>query len=209
MIQATHTETSPTDAPPAAPPKVSPIPTDAECLELWDAFHMLENIRTHSLMVALVATELTLRAEEAGMEVNVHEVRASALLHDLAKTYTISHGGNHSQLGGAWVQELTGNPAIAQGVVHHVHWPFDLDLAAHFLPLVIIYSDKRVKHNRLVALDERFVDLEERYGSTEYIRQRIRQSFEQARAIERALSQTLGLDINEHSFDRRGLVERT
>lgn len=192
--------------PATAPPSVSFVPTDEECLCLWDAFGMLPNVRAHSLLVACLATSLAELAREAGLPVEVTAVRAAALLHDLAKTYTIRHGGNHCQLGGAWVQALTGNASLAQGVVHHVSWPGELDLRTHFLPLAIIYSDKRVKHNQIVTLETRFDDLLVRYGQTEYIRSRINQSFQQAAAIERALATTLGITLHERTFGCRGLV---
>jgi len=197
--------------PPPVPPgadvaKVSFAPTDEECRALWDRYEMLPHIRDHSLAVACVAGFIAQKALEAGLPVNPAEVRASAMLHDLAKTYTIHYGGNHCQLGGAWVQELTGNPAIAQGVTHHVHWPGEIDVHQHFLPLTVIYSDKRVKHNRIVSLEERFTDLLERYGTTEYIRERIARSFNQARDIELALSQAIGVDLHAHSFDCGGVV---
>jgi len=193
--------------PPAETPRVSFVPTDAECRRLWDAFDMLPNIRDHSELVACVATALAQAAARAGLAVNVAEVRAAAPLHDLAKTYTIRHGGNHCQLGGAWVQELTGNPALAQGVVCHVSWPRTLDLRANFLPLTLIYSDKRVKHNQIVTLETRFDDLLVRYGKTDFIRARIRASFQQAEAIERALAETLGIDIHESTFGCGRLVK--
>lgn len=196
-----------TGCPDADPPAVSFVPTDKECLELWDAYGMLPNVRSHSHLVACVATALAEGAREKGLSVDVAAVRAAALLHDLAKTYTIRHGGNHCQLGGAWVQELTGNAALAQGVVYHVSWPGALDIRAHFLPLTLIYSDKRVKHNQIVTLEARFDDLLVRYGKTDYIRSRIRKSFHQAEAIERALAATLGMDLHECTFGCRGLVE--
>lgn len=199
-------EIPPPILPGADAPGVSFIPTEEECRALWEHFEMLPHIRDHSLAVACVAVFLAKRALEAGLGVNVGEVRAAALLHDLAKTYTIHYGGNHCQLGGAWVQELTGNPAVAQGVTHHVHWPGEIDVTRNFLPLAVIYSDKRVKHNRVVTLDERFSDLMERYGTTEHIRERIGRSFNQAREIERALSQAIGVDLHAHSFDCGGLV---
>jgi putative nucleotidyltransferase with HDIG domain len=195
-----------TGFPAGDPPPVSFVPTDEECLTLWDAYGMLPNVRAHSLLVACVATALAELARDAGVPVAVAEVRAAALLHDLAKTYTIRHGGNHCQLGGAWVQALTGNPAVAQGVVYHVSWPGELDIRAHFLPLALIYSDKRVKHNQIVSLETRFDDLLVRYGKTEYIRSRINQSFQQAEAIERALATTLGVTLHERTFGCRGLV---
>jgi putative nucleotidyltransferase with HDIG domain len=188
-------------------PRVSPVPTDAECRLLWDAYGMLPNIRAHSELVACVATALAELARQAGLTVQVAEVRAAALLHDLAKTYTISHGGNHCQLGAAWVQEATGNPALAQGVLCHVSWPHPIDLRADFLPLTLIYSDKRVKHNQIVTLESRSDDLLVRYGATDYIRTRIRESFQQAEAIERALAETVGLDIHESTFGCGRLVK--
>lgn len=188
-------------------PKVSSVPTDAECRMLWDAFGMLPNIKEHSEVVACLATALAREAVRAGLAVDVATVRASALLHDLAKTYTIRHGGNHCQLGGAWVQELTGNPVLAQGVACHVNWTQPIDLRSHFLPLTLIYSDKRVKHNQIVTLETRFDDLLVRYGKTAYIRERIGESFQQAAAIERALAQTLGMNLHESTFGCGRLVE--
>ncbi len=194
------------------PPQVNPAgfpaaPSDMRCLQLWDQFDMLPHIREHSLAVAQVATHLALAAKAKGLPVDVQLVRASALLHDIAKTYTIRHGGNHSQLGGAWMQEILGNPQVAMGIIHHVHWPWAVDTQRHFLPMAIIYADKRVMHNRIVALDERFDDLYARYGTTEYIRQRLAESLEQSREIENALSKTLGKPLHEDSFNSRGLVE--
>lgn len=188
-------------------PPVDAVPSDAQCRLLWDAYGMLPNIRAHSELVACLATALAELARAAGLSVDVAEVRAAALLHDLAKTYTIRHGGNHCQLGAAWVQEITGNPALAQGVLCHVHWPREIDLAVDFLPLALIYSDKRVKHNQIVTLEARFDDLLVRYGTTDYIRGRIRESFQQAEAIERALAATLGVNIHENTFGCGRLVE--
>ena len=193
--------------PGAGAPEVFFVPTREQCLALWDAYGMLPNIRAHSLAVACIAETLAVLAASAGLPVDVGAVRAAALLHDLAKTYTIRHGGNHSQLGGAWVQELTGNAALSQGIIHHVHWPFAVDIRSHFLPLSIIYSDKRVKHNRVVSLSERFEDLLNRYGATEDIRQRIGRSFDQAREIEDALIQTLGFKPDADIAHCRRLVE--
>lgn len=188
------------------PPAVSAIPDDTQCLRLWDAFGMLPNIRAHSELVGHMATSLAECAHEVGLAVDVAAVRAAALLHDLAKTYTIRYGGNHCQLGGAWIEELTGNPALAQGVIFHVAWPGELDIRKHFLPLVLIYSDKRVKHNQIVPLESRFDDLLVRYGKTEQIRARILESFQQAEAIERALTATLGIKLHECTFGCRRLV---
>ncbi len=168
---------------------------------------MLEHIRVHSWLVAGVATILAELARDRGMGLNVQAVRASALLHDLGKTYTVQFGGNHSQLGSSWVIQATRNPAVAQGVMHHVHWPGPLDLEAHFLPLAIIYADKRVKHESVVSLKDRFVDLVDRYGVNQDLIARIQRSFQQGKDIEKLLNTRLEVDLDAYPFDRRGLVQ--
>ncbi|MGE4553631.1 MAG: phosphohydrolase, partial [Desulfovibrionaceae bacterium] len=149
---------------------------------------------------------VTRRAVERGVDAHWRTARASALLHDLAKTYTIRYGGNHSQLGAAWAMELTGNPLLCMGIVHHVYWPFDLDAAAQLVPLSVIYGDKRVTHDHIVGLDQRFDDLIERYGATETIRARILVTHEQAVDIENQLSELIQEDLHACAFDCGRLV---
>lgn len=190
------------------------IPSDGECRVWWDEFGMLEHIKVHSELVAGVATTLAEMAADRGLgnpdslprDDFVQSVRAAALLHDLGKTWSIAHGGNHSQLGAAWVMELTRNPRIAQGVVHHVHWPGEVDAQRYFLPLAVIYADKRVKHDRIVGINERFEDLYARYGHTDRSRALIRRSHDQGKELERLFSIILGEEIHEYPFDRRRLV---
>ncbi len=190
------------------------IPSDDECRKWWNLYGMLDHIKDHSELVADVSTTLAVLAARQGLgdpdglgqDDFVQSVRAAGLLHDLGKTYSIRHGGNHSQIGAAWVMDLIRSPRIAQGVVHHVYWPGPLDLDRHFLPLAIIYADKRVKHDAIVGMEERFADLFERYGQTERSREWITRSFNQGRELERLLSTFLGEDIHEYPFDRRGMV---
>lgn len=47
---------------------------------------------------------------------------AAGLLHDIAKTYTIKHGGDHAMLGATFVRESTGNPYLAHAVYAHIAW---------------------------------------------------------------------------------------
>ncbi len=177
------------------------IPDDEECFALWDRFEMFDNVRKHSMTVAEVATCVAQRGMEKGFDVNVPLVRASALLHDLAKTYSIKFGGNHSQLGGAWAQELTGNPVLAAGVTHHVYWPFAIDLDKYFHQLTVLYADKRVRHDQIVGVEPRFDDLIVRYGITDLIARRIQITKEQALKVEQAFDAALGIILNECTFD--------
>jgi len=182
------------------------VPDDRQCAEHWAHFSMLDNIAEHSMKVAQVATFVAKRGRELGFDIDVPTIRASALMHDIAKTYSILHGGNHSQLGGAWTTEMTGNPTIATGVTHHVYWPFEVDINKYFTPLAVIYADKRVRHNTIVTIESRFKDLTKRYGATDYIRQRIEITRSQAVTLETLLSDSLEVDLNACDFDSGRMV---
>ncbi len=108
-----------------------------------------------------------------GVALDLHLLEAGALLHDIAKTATLGNGGEHARLGARWLIDL-GYPAVAEIVREHV-W-LSRDPAGPW-PLreveIVNYADKRVLHNLVVTLNQRFVDLRHRYGSTPEIRQRI------------------------------------
>ncbi|MDE5879666.1 MAG: HDIG domain-containing protein [Desulfovibrio sp.] len=186
-----------------------PPPEDAACFALWRKYGMLPNVERHSHMVAHIATALARRAAERGLPVSVETVRASALLHDLAKTYCLFHGGSHAQLGASWALAETRNYALARGVLLHVHWPWAVPEGPGIcaLPFFVIYADKRVRHDACVTLEERFEDLLARYGRDARAREGIRAAHDQALAIERALAAQLGWKLHEDTFDCRGLVQ--
>ena len=178
-------------------PSLPPVPDEAACVRLWDKYGMLPNIRAHSRTVARVALDVAERAVALGHTVDVPALRAAALLHDLAKTYTILHGGAHAQLGEAWVREETGRPDLARAVLFHVSWPWTegpsaLGADPLRLPLLVSYADKRARHDEVVGLEERFEDLLNRYGDTEEHRALIAANREQALTYERALTALVG-----------------
>lgn len=181
-------------------------PEPVDCTALWNKYAMPKHIRAHSRHVASIAHALALRGVECGLSVRPDWTLSCGLLHDIAKAYTIEHGGSHAQLGAAWIMAETGNPALAQGIIHHVHWPWAIDITQFFLPLAIIYADKRVKHDVIVPLAERFDDLLVRYGRTEEICVHIRASYAQAQAIEKAFETQLGVELHACSFDSGRLV---
>jgi len=183
------------------------VPDEAQCVAWWDRFDMPEHIRAHSRQVAKVAVFVAEAGRRRGLAVDVPTIYASAMLHDLAKIYCIKHGGNHSQLGGAWAMALTGNPVLSQGVMHHVYWPFEVDLVRFYTPLAVLYADKRVSHDRIVHIEDRFGDLLDRYGKTPEICERIHTTNRQAKDIEDAFARLLEIDLNAHDFDRGRLVD--
>ncbi|MFO7718667.1 MAG: HD domain-containing protein [Desulfohalobium sp.] len=185
------------------------VPTRETCQKLWREYGMLENIQTHSSLVASIAVQLGTLAQQRGWNIGLEYLQAAALLHDLGKTHSIRFGGNHCQLGAAWTMQATGNPAIAQGVMHHVYWPGPLDPKTHFLPLAVLYADKRVRHDEIVSVRQRFDDIRQRYGRSPRRCAMIETTRSQALKLEQSLSTAMGVDLHAYSFDCRGLVERT
>ena len=179
------------------------VPDEAQCVRLWDKYGMMPHIREHCRAVASVALEIVRRAGERGLipegrGLDAPSVLAAGLLHDIAKTYTIRHGGSHAQLGAAWVRDETGNPALAQAVLWHVSWPWQegpLDDSADplRLPIIIAYADKRVRHTEVVTLEQRFEDLLIRYGIDDERRERITGYLNRTKTVEKALFDRIGV----------------
>lgn len=179
------------------------VPDDEECVALWDKYGMWENIRGHSWKVALICGTLAARAHELGFNVSPRQSRAAGLLHDLAKTRCIENGGSHAQLGACWVLLETGNHVLAQAALLHVHWPWRLPEGRDIcrLPFFLQYADKRVMHDKIVRLGERFEDLQKRYGLTAEARAGINATLRQTRDLEAKLSSELRWNLDEYSFD--------
>ena len=195
-------------------PKTVFIPRAEDCRALWDRYGMPPHIRAHCERVAELAMALALKAQSLGFRVIPEAVHAAGLLHDLGKMHSIQHGGDHGQIGAAWVMRETRNGPIAQAVLFHVHWPWEdrllecVDNDDFFTAMAVLYADKRVKHDGWVGLDDRYADLMDRYGVTEHARQRIEASHMQGRRVEAALARRLGVPIHEYIAHCGRLVQR-
>ncbi len=179
------------------------VPDERQCARLWDRYAVMPHIREHCRTVAGVAVEIVRRAVERGVvpegrPLTVPLARAAGLLHDLAKSYTIRHGGSHAQLGAAWVREETGNPLLAQAVLFHVEWPWSgtaLDDVRDplRLPVIVAYADKRARHAEVVSVKERFDDLLVRYGVSADKMDAIAANYAHVQAVEQAIFERVGI----------------
>lgn len=195
------------------PAPKAPVPTATECAELMERYGVLLHIRDHCARVADLAAALATQAVERGLaeEPLVAETRAAGFLHDIAKTYSIRHGGSHAQIGASWVMAATGNPVLAHAVLHHVEWPWPLPPAGTDLlrPVFLVgYADKRVRHDVYVTLEERYTDLLARYGVSDAARASILSGRAQAFTLERALAAQLEVPLDACTVAGGRLVPR-
>ena len=171
-------------------------PNEAACVELWDFYQVPEHIRRHSELVAAYAMHIGRTLYERGVTIDMPALYAAGLLHDIAKMHCVEHGGSHAQVGAAWVVQKTGQHLVAQGVLFHVYWPWQLSFESWPLPLIIEYADKRVMHDKFVGLDERFKDLMERYGKDQRAKANMHKMERQARELEQLLAEKYKVDVN-------------
>jgi uncharacterized protein len=139
------------------------IPTREECFVLIRQYGMLPHIVRHSELVTQVALLIARKLDDCGCHLDLALVEAGALLHDITKTVSFETKENHAETGGELVASL-GYPAVANIVRQHICLdPGSSDPEAITEAEVVNYADKRVKHEEVVDIDERFQDVWERY----------------------------------------------
>lgn len=154
------------------------IPTRIECLNLMKQTRMPLHIQKHSILVTEIALFLSKLLNRNGAKLDLTLVEAGGLLHDIAKAQSLSSGKRHEKLGAKLLHDW-GYVRLASIVQDHV----SLDLIRLNGPitesLMVNYADKRVKHDQVVTLEERFFDLIDRYARTPehqiHLQQRLRQ----------------------------------
>jgi putative nucleotidyltransferase with HDIG domain len=174
------------------------FPNISQCFSYMQDFGMYDNIREHSLMVARVTELLYRKLEEKGLNLPPKDaVLAGALLHDIAKTKCIQEGCQHAQVGEAICRDL-GYPEVAAMVSNHVNLPashMDACRRGVFTGSdLVYYSDKRVKHDSIVSLDERLAYILEKYSvSNQEWGKSIHANFRMCAELESLLFVGLGL----------------
>ncbi len=139
------------------------LPTREECYRLMDRHGMLENIVHHSVEVMKVAVYLSKELNKKGQRINLPLVEAASLLHDLTKTKSLRTQEDHAQSGYHVLKEM-GYERIADVVRQHIVVAEQGNPEQVSEEEVVNYADKRVRHDQIVSLGERFLDLKNRYG---------------------------------------------
>jgi uncharacterized protein len=139
------------------------IPSREECLRLMNRYGMLENIISHSLEVAKVALFISVELKKKGQRIDLGLVEAASLLHDLTKTECLKTKNDHARTGCQVLKGL-GYERVGDIVAQHIWLRKGGDPFSVSEEEIVNYADKRVMHDRIVSLEERFRDLRTRYG---------------------------------------------
>ena len=170
------------------------IPTKKECLRLMETYNMLPNIKKHSQVVCKVALTIAKELNKKGESLDLKKIEAAALLHDIAKTGCLFTKKDHAKEGARLLNQL-GLKEIAKIVERHIFLPTKRILSKSLSEEEIInYADKRVRHWEIVSLEERFKDLEQRYGIDKSSLQRIRRLKKSTELLEKKIFSRLDLD---------------
>lgn len=144
------------------------------------------HVIVHSMQVSRVARFLAEKLNEQGERLDLDLIEAASLLHDITKMDGLRTGENHARAGGRLLREM-GLGRVARVVEQHVVAEEVPGLVRVTEEELVNYSDKRVMHDRIVTLEERFEDLKERYGRSPESRALIGSHLERARQIERKI----------------------
>jgi len=179
------------------------IPTRETCLSLMDQEAMLPNIKAHSLQVARIALCLGKNLKAHFPELNLDLVEAGALLHDIAKTECLKTRGNHALVGEEKVRAM-GFDSLAPIVAQHVLLEDKYFQNGCLDEVVLVnYADKRVRHEEVVELEERFAYLVQTYGRSQEAVQRIEALYQDSLKVEKRIFQLLPFSpsaLKEHLF---------
>jgi putative nucleotidyltransferase with HDIG domain len=149
------------------------IPSIEEAYFLLEKEKVPEHIVRHSEKVALISLFIGCFLREYGERLDLNLLVTGALLHDIKKYESILTGENHAVLGEEYMKSL-GYLRIGEIIKAHIHLEIEFTKKPVSEEEVVHYADKRVMHDRIVTLKERFEDLKKRYGKNEKAIERLK-----------------------------------
>jgi len=157
---------------------------------------MLENIVSHSLEVAKVALFISVELNKKGRTVDLDLVEAASLLHDLTKTECLKTKDDHAQTASRQLKRM-GYERVGDVVAQHIWLVKEGDPSYVSEEEIVNYADKRVMHDRIVPLEERFSDLKARYGLNQKAMDYLERLQEEIFGIENKIFFILQIDPND------------
>ncbi len=169
------------------------IPTREECLRLMGQYGMLDHIISHSIEVTKVALFLSSELNKKGQRIDLTLVEAASLLHDLTKTECLKSKEDHAVTGAQLLKGM-GYERVGAVVAEHIQLSEGKDPSSVSEKEVVNYADKRVQHDRIVSLKERFSDLKDRYGKGQWTLGQLERLEKATLAVENKIFSILEID---------------
>ena len=165
-------------------------------MSLMSRYGMLENIVSHSLEVARVALFISVELKKKGQRIDLGLVEAASLLHDLTKTECLKTKDDHARTGSEQLKKM-GYEKVGEVVSHHIWLGKGGDPSYVSEEEIVNYADKRVMHDQIVPLEERFNDLKARYGQSQKAMSYLERLQKEIYGIENKIFLILQIDPND------------
>ncbi len=136
------------------------IPSKEECIKLLKQNKAPDNIIAHTSAVCDFSMKVCDILEKRNIKANRNLVAAAALLHDIKKI----EKGEHEIEGAKYISSL-GYPEVAEIIMKHglKHCHNKKFKPNTWEEKIVFYSDKRLRSDKIVSVDERFEYIKERY----------------------------------------------
>ncbi len=162
------------------------IPSQKQCRQLIHKMKMMDHIVDHSCQVCNVALFLTDHLIKKQLDLNRELIRAAAMLHDITKTRSFETGEDHALTGGQLLTKM-GYPEVGNIIRQHVALDSNVNARPPGETEIVNYADKRVRHDKIVSLDERMEYILLRYGKLPEYRARIKKLWREATYLEKKM----------------------
>ncbi len=139
------------------------LPDETGCLALLKKYHTPQHIVDHCVKVWKVAKVLAEGLRQRSHSIDMDLLRTACLLHDIAKFMCIEGGLAYHDRKGEEILKDEGLASVGIIVGQHVVLR-DSGRDGIREEHVLFYADKRVVHDEVVDLDQRFHYLLETYG---------------------------------------------
>ncbi|HLC92504.1 MAG TPA: HD domain-containing protein [archaeon] len=141
------------------------LPTEKECSALIAKYEVPENVAKHTESVRRIANILSRGISSNGFKIDLECVDKGALMHDVAKMYCIKNNCRHAAEAEKALTQIGYSEFGKVLLLHGLEEVLGFNKSTPLEAKVVWYADKRVTHDKIVSLRERYDYLKERYGS--------------------------------------------
>lgn len=173
-----------------------PLLSIKHCLDILQKNEVPQNIVDHSLKVNQIAMYLGEKLVKAGEKVNLNLLNEASLLHDIDKHLSFFGKKKHGEEAPKILEEEEMQSIIPIVSKHHLHNILENGKKGlnSWEEKLVYYADKRVVHDKIVSIDERFAYLKKRYGQTnKTFLETIEKCYPKVKELEKEIFEKIGI----------------